>query len=172
MKKLPLLLAALALILAAFVYVSVSRPLPTDFKEVSFRISGQPFQMKNGVSTDGTVRYFGNDLRVDVDGDGAEDVAFLITQNPGGSGTFFFAVAALKRGDGYKGSDAVLIGDRIAPQTTAKGPGRSIVINYADRKPTDPMTAQPSVGKSLHLLLDPKTLQFGELVQNFEGESR
>lgn len=183
MKKITVLFIVIVALLVAAFYALVSYTrneklgstqtiTAADFKEASFRISGQPIALKNGISADGSVHYFGNELRADVDGDGAEDTVFLVTQNPGGSGTFFFVVAALKRVAGYIGSDATLIGDRIAPQTTEKGPGRSIVVNYADRKPNEPMATKPSVGKSLRLLLDPKTLQFGELVQNFEGESR
>ena len=107
----------------------------------------------------------------DIDGDGLEDMVFLITQDTGGSGTFFYAVGALKRDGGYEGTHAVYIGDRIAPQSTEKGEGRQIVINYADRKPGEPMSARPSVGKSLRLLLGLDSLEFGEVVQNFEGES-
>ena len=33
------------------------------------------------------------------------------------------------------------------------------------------MSAQPSQGKSLYLKLDPDLMQFGEVVQDFEGES-
>jgi len=46
------------------------------------------------------------------------------------------------------------------------------VVNYAVRAPGEPMTARPSVGKSVWLKLDPQTMQFGEVVQNFEGESK
>ncbi|MBI2109211.1 MAG: hypothetical protein HYT93_03495 [Parcubacteria group bacterium] len=156
--------------------------LPQDFKEVTFTISGEPVTLKDGVAEAYTalggdsktiVRYFGNEVTHDIDGDGAEDVVFLITQETGGSGTFFYAVGALKREEGgYIGSRAVYLGDRIAPQTTERGEGRIVIVNYADRAPGEPMTARPSVGKSLYLLLDPKTLEFGEVVQNFEGESR
>lgn len=155
--------------------------LPQDFKEVTFTISGEPVTLKDGVAEAYTalggasktiVRYFGNEVAHDIDGDGVEDMVFLITQETGGSGTFFYAVGAIKRGNGYIGSHAVLIGDRIAPQTTEKGDGRIVIVNYADRAPGEPMTARPSMGKSLYLLLDPETLEFGEVVQNFEGESR
>jgi heat shock protein HslJ len=37
--------------------------------------------------------------------------------------------------------------------------------------PGEPMTALPSVGKSIWLKLDPLTMQFGEVVQGFEGEA-
>lgn len=155
--------------------------LPKDFKEVTFTISGEAITLKNGVAkaitalggaSITTVRYFGNEVAHDIDGDGKEDVVFLITQDAGGSGTFFYAVGALKREGGYVGSHAVFLGDRIAPQTTEKGEGRMVIINYADRAPGEPMTARPSIGKSLYLLLDPETLEFGEVVQNFEGEER
>ncbi len=46
-----------------------------------------------------------------------------------------------------------------------------IVVNYADRKSGESFAVQPSVGKSLWLLLDPKTMKLGEVAQNFEGES-
>lgn len=143
----------------------------TDYKNIEFTISGEKVRMVNGASQDKSVRYFGNEIKKDLDGDGVEDMAFLLTHNPGGSGTFYYLVGALKRGGGYIGTHAVLIGDRIAPQTTNSGPGRQVVVNYADRRPSEPFTTAPSVGKSLYLLLDPNDLQFGEVVQNFEGES-
>jgi hypothetical protein len=117
-----------------------------------------------------TIRYFGNELFHDVDGDGEEDVVFLVTQETGGSGTFFYAVGALKRGEEYVGTHAVYLGDRIAPQSTTAGEGRQVVVNFAERAPGEPMTASPSIGTSMYLLLDVDTLEFGEVVQDFEGE--
>lgn len=107
----------------------------------------------------------------DLNGDGREDVAFLLTQNQGGSGTFYYIVAALNTERGWVGSQALLLGDRIAPQTTEIGDNDLVVVNYADRAPGEPMTAQPSVGKSIWLKLDADAMQFGEVVQNFEGEA-
>lgn len=81
----------------------------------------------------------------------------------------------------YIGSQAFLLGDRIAPQTTAMDEGRTvrgtkrqnvIVINYAVRLPGEPFTARPSAGRSVWLKLDPATMRFGEVARNFEGESR
>lgn len=153
--------------------------LPIDYREVTFMVSGEPITLVDGVaqaqtnlggSSLTTIRYFGNEVEHDIDGDGVDDVVFLITQETGGSGTFFYVVGALARDGGYLGTQAVYLGDRIAPQTTEKGEGRQIIVNYADRAPEEPMTAQPSIGKSMWLLLDPQTLEFGEVVQDFEGE--
>jgi hypothetical protein len=99
-----------------------------------------------------------------------------MTFNTGGTGTFFYVVAALNTVNGYVGSQGLLLGDRIAPQTTEMSQNprhvNVIVVNYADRKPGEPMVTEPSVGKSIWIKLDPKIMQFGEVVQNFEGESR
>lgn len=174
MKKTIIILLVL---LAAFALIRITTStlenrnrtqLPQDPKAVSFTISGNPVTIGNTASS--SVRYFGNEVVQDLDGDGTDDVAFLVTQNSGGSGTFFYLVGALKRDNGYVGTQAVLIGDRIAPQSTDKGEGRSVVVNYMERASGAPMTAQPSVAKSLHLLLDADTLSFGELVQGFEGD--
>lgn len=189
MKKILLwAVVALAVLVAGFFALNAyiyqekqGEGLPQDFREVTFFVSGEPVTLVDGVAeaytalggaSKTTIRYFGNELEHDVDGDGAGDTVFLITQEAGGSGTFFYAVAALKREEGYVGSHAVYLGDRIAPHTTEAGAGRQIIVNYADRVPGEPMTTAPSVGKSLYLLLDPETLEFGEVVQDFEGESR
>lgn len=120
-------------------------------------------------------KYFGNDLQIDLNGDEREDVAFIITQETGGSGVFFYAVAALNTEHGYIGSDGYFLGDRIAPQATTMSPNPVqkgvVVFNYADRVTGEPMTVRPSVGKSVYLKLD-DTIRWGIVAPNFEGESR
>ena len=72
---------------------------------------------------------------------------------------------------GLVGSQGVLLGDRIAPQTTELRADGVVVVSYADRAPGESFATPPSVGKSIWLKLDPATLQFGEVVQDFEGEA-
>lgn len=150
-----------------------------DYKNITYTIEDQPVTLVSGraevAAAPGAVaktvtQYFGNEATGDLNGDGTPDIAFLLTQDTSGSGTFYYAVAALKTADGYQGTSAVLLGDRIAPQTTEITDGK-LIVNYAERAPGEPMTTQPSVGESLFLKLDPATLQFGEVVQNFEGEA-
>jgi len=156
----------------------------TDYKNAAYSIDGHLVQLVDGVaetesapgSASKTItRYFGNDFVTDLNDDGRDDVVFLITQETGGSGTFYYAVAALNTFDGYVGSDGYLLGDRIAPQTIEKSPNprhvNVVVVNYADRAPGEPMTAQPSVGKSVYLKLDPTSMQWGIVEPDFEGES-
>lgn len=154
------------------------------YKNTSYVIEGQRVTLHNGKSEivqQGSsarivTQYFGNELYTDLNDDGREDVVFLVTQNPGGSGTFFYAVAALNMPHGYVGSDGFLLGDRIAPQSTtlSSNPRQKhvVVVNYADRSPGEPMTAQPSVGRSAYMKLDAASLQWGIVVPDFEGESR
>src|SRR5262245_35169369 len=69
-----------------------------DYKHATYRIDGRPMTLTNGVSameaapgSAATIvtRAFGPEVRKDLDGDGREDVVFLLTQATGGSGTFF-----------------------------------------------------------------------------------
>jgi heat shock protein HslJ len=168
----------------SFSVFSGSKSLPTSYKNATYILNGKPVTLINGKAEEQIVpgsasklitQYFGNEVTHDFDGDGRQDVAFLLTQNSGGSGTFFYVIAALNTPNGYVGSEGVLLGDRIAPQTTemSQNPSQKnvIVVNYAVRKAGESFSIQPSVGKSIWLLLDPKTMQFGEVAQNFEGEA-
>ena len=153
-------------------------------KDATYNIDGRLIALKGGISVESiapdsvskmTTQYFGNEVVHDFDGDGGLDVAFILTQNTGGSGTFYYVVIGLNTIKGYIGSQGFLLGDRIAPQTTQMSDNPKtpnvIVVNFADRKQGESFSVQPSIGKSVWLLLDPKTMQFGEVAQNFEGES-
>ncbi len=186
MKK-TLIYLSLAILILVAIFFLIRREgtrevnIAKDPKNAEYLVEGQKVKLVNGISeveaapgssTKIVTKYFGNELEKDLDEDGRLDTAFLITQNSGGSGTFFYVVAALNKKEGFVGSDAVLLGDRIAPQTTESGARKIIIVNYADRKQDEPFTTAPSVGKSIWLLLDPETMRFGEVAQNFEGESR
>lgn len=172
-------------VLNTYIYNEKQAEGAASYKDAAYYIDGTLVQLVGGEAhTDAApgsaakvvTRYFGNELEVDLNEDGRKDVVFLLTQNTGGSGTFYYAVAALNTPRGYVGSDAYLLGDRVAPQTTelSQNPRHKnvVVVNYADRAPGEPMTAQHSVGKSAYIKLDTNTMQWGIVVPNFEGESR
>lgn len=155
-----------------------------DYKDATFSIDGRQVNLVDGISeiesgpdsaSKITTRYFGNDFVTDLNNDGRDDIVFLVTQETGGSGVFFYAVAALNTESGYVGSDGYLLGDRIAPQTINASPNprhkNVVVVNYADRDSEEPMSAQPSVGKSVYLKLDTERMQWGIVEPDFEGES-
>ncbi|MEN9852663.1 MAG: hypothetical protein RI996_606 [Candidatus Parcubacteria bacterium] len=101
--------------------------------------------------------YFGNDLSADFDGDGTQDIAFLITQETGGTGVFYYAVMKLNKASGTVGTNAVLLGDRIAPQSINMSDG-ALVVHFADRKEGEDFSVSPSVGKSMYLKLNSEGL--------------
>jgi hypothetical protein len=180
------LVALLGGVVATVSWIALKEQGPAgiaDYKNAEYSIEGQKIKLENGVAETEAApgsasaiitRYFGNELQTDLNGDGREDVVFILTQERGGSGTFFYVVAALNTERGYIGSDGYLLGDRVAPQTTevSQNPRHKhvIVVNYADRALGEPMTAQPSVGKSVYLKLDPATMQWGIVEPDFEGE--
>lgn len=204
MKKIIVILAVLVLLIAGFYMyrdstatneqpvaaIDDTTPEPTvmysdSYKDASYMIDGQLVQLRNGSAeteaapgsaTKITTDYFGNELRTDLNNDGREDVVFILTQETGGSGTFFYAVAALNTEKGYIGSDGYLLGDRIAPQSTdeSQNPRQKnvVVFNYFTRAQDEPMTATPSIGVSAYLKLVPETMQWAVVEPNFEGESR
>jgi len=146
---------------------TASSPLPADYKNGTYNINGTDVALANGYAETEAApgsasklvtQYFGNEATADLDGDGLPDTAFLLTQSGGGSGTFYYVAAALKTPNGYKGTNAVFLGDRIAPQATEIQNGE-IIVNYADRKPGEPMTARPSVGVSKYLRVENGTLR-------------
>ncbi len=150
-----------------------------SYKDATYLIQGERVTLKDGVSYKPAIpessfaietKLFGNEVNYDFNSDGRVDTAFILTQNTGGSGTFYYLVVALDTPEGYKGSEAMFIGDRIAPQTTNIKDGL-IVVNYADRNPGEPFTTKPSLVKSIYAKFNPVDMTLGEVVQNFEGEA-
>lgn len=189
-KKLVSIIVAIVAVVVGYILWNSSKSekqnvVGSDYRDIAYLIDGKNVELNGGVAeTDAApgsalkivTRYFGNELKTDLNADGKEDVVFLLTQEKGGSGTFFYVVAALSTENGYTGSDGYFLGDRIAPQSTNVSPNPKhkhvVVVNYADRAVGEPMTAQPSVGKSVYLKLNEETMQWGIVVPNFEGESR
>jgi len=172
-KSLLIILVALFL-LACFIFfvaknVLLSKTCNTEIlfkannpKNISYNIEGQNIILVNGlnemnIDSDSQLkritRYFGNEAYNDFNKDGVQDVAFLITQDNGGSGTFYYIVAAVSTSNGYQGTNGILLGDRIAPQTTEIHDG-VIVVNYADRMEGEAMTDRPSLGVSKYFVID------------------
>ena|SRR3989344_4151268 len=142
-----------------------------DPKNATYEIDGKSVTLVDGVSeteaapgsaSKVTTRYFGNEAKGDLNNDGKDDMAFLISQSGGGSGLFYYAVVALATGDGYKMTNAFFVGDRIAPQTTEiNTSAQELRVNFAERKPGEPMTARPSMGVTLYLKVTPEGVLTG-----------
>jgi hypothetical protein len=110
---------------------------------------------------------FRNPVYGDLDGDGDMDAALILVHQPGGSGTFYYVAAALNERGGWRGMEAVFIGDRVDPRTLDVNNG-VVVVSYADRRPDEPMAAPPSVDKSRYLIV--RDGLFGEIKSLAAGE--
>ena len=170
-KKIIYSLIALVIIIivgyAALAIKSSSRTSPNpsvtttfDPLNTTYNIDGKFITLVNGVSemdiASGSVEkmtttVFGEPVRGDINADGQSDAALMLVQNSGGSGTFYYVAAAINGGDRAIGTNAIFLGDRIAPQNISIASG-TILVNYADRKPSDPMSTMPSVGVSKYFI--------------------
>ena len=142
--------------------VSPSTQVSNGYKNIAYQIEGQEILLKNGVAETAaapdsvetvTTEYFGNEMKGDFNNDGTQDVAFILTQSGSWTGVFFYIVVAIKTSDGYKGTNAILLGDRIAPQTI-EFKNNEIIVNYTDRKAGEPFSEEPSVGVSKYLKIN------------------
>lgn len=148
-------------------------------RDLTFRINEQEVILVSGTAehevapgsaSKEVFRIFGEPVMGDLDADGDADAVFFLTQETGGSGTFFYAVVGVNENGTYKGTNAMFLGDRIAPQNINIMNGKA-VVNFAERKAGESFATQPSVGKSIWVHLDTQKLEIGEAVQNFEGEA-
>ncbi len=192
-----IMIVLLVLVLGAFVFTRFSPSeevivnLPNDnsgvedvskpeVNNLSYNVDGDVFNLVDGKAeilslpgsaTMNSLSIFGEPVYGDLDADGDVDGAVWLLNEPGGTGVFYYGALVMNDGTG-KGvaTNTMFLGDRIAPQTLEVQDGR-VVYNFAIRKETDPMTAEPSVGKSVWVNYDKNTGEIGEWVKDFEGEA-
>jgi hypothetical protein len=172
-KALVLVIFAVAIVLGLYALLekrgtpATPAPVALDPLNATYTVEGRSVTLVNGKSeapaapgsaTMVTTSVFGQPASGDINGDGKPDAALILVQNSGGSGTFYYAAVAINTPGGAQGTNAVLLGDRIAPQNILIQNG-TVVANYADRKPGEPMTAQPSVGISAYMTFDGSMLR-------------
>lgn len=142
---------------APIVQDSVASPL-----DATYRIAGQDVTLHDGRSERAATsssaskmltKVYGEPVIADIDGDGDNDTILILVHDPGGSGTFYYLVAAININNGYQGTKAFLLGDRIVIRHYAMQHGAFEVV-YLDRPPDTPMTSSPSVEKKLYLIFN------------------
>lgn len=126
-----------------------------DPKNATYAIEGDSITLINGKAEKEIAPGSASKIEVmvwgepttDLKADEANDAALILTYSAGGSGTFYYIAAALQDPQSGEaiGTNAILLGDRIAPENISID-NRTIVVNYADRKSNEPMSSSPSVG--------------------------
>ncbi len=117
---------------------AITKAAPGSAAEITTEIFGEPVLGQMGMGEDTAVMF--------------------LAQQGGGTGVFFYAVAAYRENGVYKGSKAFFLGDRIAPQNIRIVYGEA-QVNYADRKENEPLSAEPSVGVTKYLVLKDGVLE-------------
>lgn len=118
--------------------------------DATYTIEKKAVTLVRGLAEDETTktitRYFGNDVKGDFSSDGREDIAFLLTQEISGGSPVYYLAVALGTDQGYQGANAILLGDRISPQSTMideQNP-KQIIVSYGAPKSEGVETAMIS----------------------------
>ena len=114
-----------------------------DASNATFTFEDGPVTLTNGNSD--AVSLTDYKAYGDVNQDGKNDTAVILAQSSGGSGVFVYVAAYVSGNVTYKGSNAVFIGDRISPESISIDASGNIKVTYLDRKPNEPMAAEPTV---------------------------
>jgi len=134
----------------------------SDPLNATYIIERQEITLQNGrseaaVAPDSAtkIRTFvsGDMVEGDLDGDGDEDEALFVVHDAGGSGTFYYVAVAENLNGHYQGTNAVRLGDRIAPMDLRIRKG-VVIATYATRGSHEPMSTAPSVEALLYLAFD------------------
>lgn len=158
--------------------LDIGSPYETNPLSTTYVLSGESIPLHNGIFTrpialgsasQERIQAFGEPSYGDLDADGDEDAVLFLTQEGGGSGVFYYVAVALREGDTYRGTNALFLGDRIAPQTINIQEGKA-VANFATRNEGESFAVPPSMGKSVLIHLDAMSYQIREAVQEFGGE--
>jgi hypothetical protein len=138
-------------------------PLPMSPKDATYRIEDNEITLVNGLSRESIApdsaslletSIVGEPYIADINNDGLDDAVVLLTQTAGGSGMFYYVAVALADGSEsvYQGSNAILLGDRIAPQNIEIRDG-VVVVNYAQHAEDQAFSEPPSEAVSAYLTL-------------------
>ena len=134
-----------------------------DPRNASFSLDGRTVVLTNGQSqapaapgsaSSVTTRYLGKVAYGDLTRDGQEDLAYFVTREGGGSGQFYYVVAAIRGANGYKTTNAFLVGDRIEPQSLRIA-ANELQATFLGRARDEPMTTPPSRESVLLLKVTP-----------------
>lgn len=137
-------------------------PRISDPRNATYTIDGVAYTLVSGLATKevapgsasvSRVSLFGEPIMGDLNGDGVEDAVVMLVYDGGGSGTFFYAALALNDQGNFRGTNALFLGDRIAPQTIEIHDGRA-VVNIVERSPGESFAVEPSVTRSVRIVLD------------------
>ena len=132
-----------------------------EYKNTTYYRRDTPFTFVNGVFEKElfpssvekmVIKYLGYDLKGDFNADGLEDIAFIATENDGGSKSFYSLFAFLSSPQGFVGSNDIFLGDRIKLQSIEFVDDK-LIVNYFEHEPNQALVDEPktSVNKKVQV---------------------
>jgi hypothetical protein len=131
-------------------------------RNASYNIDGTEVQLMDGYAevdvvpdsaSKAVTTLWGELVYGDLDSDGDEDALLILTHSEGGSGTFYYVAVAVRKDEGYLGTNAVLLGDRIAPETMRIWYDLA-VVNYLERTTSESFANEPSVAMGRYFAVE------------------
>jgi len=167
---------------AGGLWIDASAAPASDPMNASYRLEGESVRLRHGraatrveagAASQQKTRVFGEPVVGDLDGDDEEDdAALILVSDAGGSGSFYYVAVALHVSGGYRGGNAVWLGDRIVVRDIAIRNGL-LIVRYLDRRSDEPMAAPPVLARTMVLNLENGRLtlraRLGESEQLLEG---
>ena len=147
--------------------IPVRKGASNDPLDAVYRIEGHDVRLFHGhaeaaavpgSAVKGTTSVFGSPAYGNLNNDGIDDAALILVCEPGGSGTFYYVAAALKVNGAFRGTNAVLLGDRIAPGDVLIRNG-IVVVTYTQQGAADAMTAPPNPPATRYLRVNQGNLE-------------
>lgn len=148
-----------------------SEEVRPDVANMTYDVDGEVFNLSDGEGTkksdfvgvtETSLILVGEPLYEDLDGDGDTDAAVWLMNDPGGTGKFYYASFVMNEGDDSVATNAIYLGDRILPGK-AEAAASVVTYNFLERPADAPMTAEPTVAKSVKVRFDKKTDKIIEL---------
>ena len=143
----------------------------------TYTIDGSTFQLRNGTfsrpaapdsAARETITVFDAPVFGLLDGDQETDAAVILVYEGGGSGRFYYLAAAINGPGGYRGTNALFLGDRVIPQA-AQIRNRAIVTAIKDRRPSEPFASAPTVDVTRYAIVSDNRLVAVPPIQQQSG---
>lgn len=122
-------------------------------KNATHSINGEYVKLKDGKfeqeiapnsASKTVINIYSDIVYGDLNSDGIDDSALILSQKTGGSGTFYYVVSAIKTGENYIGTNGIFLGDRIKLDSVSIENG-FVVVDMIDRKIGEDFSVDPSV---------------------------
>ncbi len=137
--------------------ISASHPDPSN---ATFTFDEGLITLKNGVNQTPIVPNSATVIETtltntieygDINNDKKNDAVMFIIQDGGGSGVFTYIAGFVSGPLNYKGTNAVLIGDRLKPESISIK-DEVITVTYWQRLPDQPFSVEPSLKTSQYFI--------------------